>query len=97
MKKKIKNLLSKLNRKVNPGDYFKSNEGIKIIQNNAEIEKITASYKANKDEPIPVEFIRARLAHSLAEQLIQFFAHEKVEVEYIEYRAEIKVIKGDEE
>ncbi|EIU5758760.1 TPA: hypothetical protein LTU78_002754 [Listeria monocytogenes] len=95
--KKIKNLLSKMNRKVNPDDYFKSNEGIKVIQNNVEIEKITASYKANKDEPIPVEFIRARLAHSLADQLKHFHVHEQLEAEYIEYRAEIKVIKGDAE
>lgn len=95
--KRIKNLLSKLNRKVNPGDYFKSNEGIKIIQNNAEIEKITASYKANKDEPIPVEFIHDHLAHSLANQLIHFCVRENFEAEYIEYRAEIKVVKGDVE
>ncbi|EAG8241295.1 hypothetical protein B5P02_00755 [Listeria monocytogenes] len=97
MNKKIKNLLSKLNRKVNPDDYFKANEGIKFIQNNAEIEKITASYKANRNDPIAVNSIHTHLAHLLAEQLIQFFVHEKVEAEYIEYRAEIKVIKGDEE
>lgn len=95
--KRIKNLLSKLNKKVNPGDYFKSNEGIKIIQNNAEIEKITASYKANKDEPIPVEFIHNHLAHSLADQLKHFHVHEQLETEYIVYRAEIRVIKGDVE
>ncbi|WP_100089290.1 hypothetical protein [Listeria monocytogenes] len=95
--KKIKNLLSKLNRKVNPADYFKSNEGIKLIQNNVEIEKITASYKVNRNDRIPIDNIHNHLAHSLAEQLIQFFVHEKVEAEYIEYRAEIKVIKGDEE
>ncbi|EAD6317679.1 MULTISPECIES: hypothetical protein [Listeria] len=95
--KKIKSLLSKLNRKVNPDDYFKANEGIKVIQNNVEIEKITASYKVNNDEPIPVEFIHKHLAHSLADQLKHFHVHEKFEAEYIEYRAEIKVIKGDAE
>ncbi|EKL6215050.1 hypothetical protein PSC83_001116 [Listeria monocytogenes] len=95
--KKIKSLLSKLNRKVNPDDYFKANEGIKVIQNNVEIEKITASYKANRNDPIAINSIHTHLAHLLAEQIIHFCVHEKVESEYIEYRAEIKVVKGDVE
>ncbi|WP_271006560.1 hypothetical protein [Listeria seeligeri] len=95
--KKIKSLLSKLNRKVNPDDYFKANEGIKVIQNNVEIEKVTASYKANRNGCIPIDLIHDHLAHSLANQLIHFCVREKFEAEYIEFCAEIKVVKGDVE